>query len=75
MLRISSRFGGLAAIGVATLLWSAAPAAAQTQSAAGNMGGGASVSTCGFGARSHHWQCPSCKEWGTVKPLLNYAVV
>jgi lipopolysaccharide biosynthesis regulator YciM len=32
-------------------------------------------SRCGFGARSHHWQCPSCKEWGTVKPLLNYAVV
>ena len=30
---------------------------------------------CGFGARSHHWQCPSCKEWGAVKPLLNYAVV
>lgn len=30
---------------------------------------------CGFGARSHHWQCPSCKEWGTVKPLLNYSVV
>ena len=30
---------------------------------------------CGFGARSHHWQCPSCKEWATVKPLLNYAVV
>lgn len=30
---------------------------------------------CGFGARSHHWQCPSCKEWGTIKPLLNYAVV
>lgn len=26
---------------------------------------------CGFGARSHHWQCPSCKNWGTVKPLLN----
>ena len=32
-------------------------------------------SRCGFGARSHHWQCPSCKEWGTVKPMLNYAVV
>ena len=32
-------------------------------------------SRCGFGARSHHWQCPSCKEWGTVKPWLNYAVV
>ena len=30
---------------------------------------------CGFGARTHHWQCPSCKEWGAVKPLLNYAVV
>ena len=23
----------------------------------------------------HHWQCPSCKDWGTIKPLLNYAVV
>ena len=32
-------------------------------------------SRCGFGARTHHWQCPSCKEWGTIKPLLNYAVV
>jgi lipopolysaccharide biosynthesis regulator YciM len=30
---------------------------------------------CGFGARTHHWQCPSCREWGTVKPLLNYAVL
>ena len=30
---------------------------------------------CGFGARTHHWQCPSCKEWGTVQPLLNYAVL
>ena len=28
-------------------------------------------SNCGFGARSHHWQCPSCKHWGMVKPLLN----
>ncbi|MGY0504507.1 lipopolysaccharide assembly protein LapB [Luteimonas sp. e5] len=32
-------------------------------------------SQCGFGARSHHWQCPSCRSWGTVKPLLNIAVV
>ena len=24
---------------------------------------------CGFGARTHHWQCPSCKNWGTVKPI------
>lgn len=30
---------------------------------------------CGFGARSHHWRCPSCKEWGSVKPLHNYALV
>ena len=28
---------------------------------------------CGFGARSHHWQCPSCKHWGSIKPLLNAA--
>ena len=25
---------------------------------------------CGFSARAHHWQCPSCKHWGTIKPLL-----
>src|SRR5690606_25580690 len=31
-------------------------------------------SRCGFGARSHHWQCPRCQAWGTVKPLLHYAV-
>lgn len=24
---------------------------------------------CGFGARQHHWQCPSCKSWATVKPI------
>ncbi|MCI1709778.1 MAG: lipopolysaccharide assembly protein LapB [Chiayiivirga sp.] len=24
---------------------------------------------CGFGARAHHWQCPSCKSWSTVKPI------
>lgn len=29
---------------------------------------------CGFGAKTHHWLCPSCKEWGSVKPLLNFAV-
>jgi lipopolysaccharide assembly protein B len=28
---------------------------------------------CGFSARAHHWQCPSCKNWGTVKPLLTSA--
>lgn len=26
-------------------------------------------SHCGFGARAHHWQCPSCKRWGTVRPV------
>jgi lipopolysaccharide biosynthesis regulator YciM len=24
---------------------------------------------CGFDAKSLHWQCPSCKNWNTVKPL------
>jgi lipopolysaccharide biosynthesis regulator YciM len=28
---------------------------------------------CGFGARAHHWQCPSCKQWGTIKPLHSAA--
>jgi len=25
---------------------------------------------CGFVARRLHWQCPSCKHWGTIKPLM-----
>ncbi|NLO79321.1 MAG: lipopolysaccharide assembly protein LapB [Xanthomonadaceae bacterium] len=25
---------------------------------------------CGFSGRTLHWQCPSCRSWGTVKPLL-----
>ncbi len=24
---------------------------------------------CGFGAKNMHWQCPSCKSWGAVKPI------
>ena len=28
---------------------------------------------CGFGARAHHWQCPSCKHWGSIKPLHSAA--
>ena len=24
---------------------------------------------CGFGAKAHHWHCPSCKSWDTIKPL------
>ena len=25
---------------------------------------------CGFEARGLHWQCPSCRRWGTVQPVL-----
>ncbi len=28
---------------------------------------------CGFGAKSHHWQCPSCKTWGSVRPIHGVA--
>lgn len=28
---------------------------------------------CGFGARSHHWQCPSCKSWNSVRPVHGVA--
>jgi lipopolysaccharide biosynthesis regulator YciM len=24
---------------------------------------------CGFTARHLHWQCPSCKHWGSIKPI------
>lgn len=24
---------------------------------------------CGFGAKAHHWHCPSCKNWDTIKPI------
>ena len=24
---------------------------------------------CGFSGRTLHWQCPSCKVWGSVKPI------
>ena len=30
--------------------------------------------SCGFGARAHHWQCPSCKQWATIKPLPHVAI-
>ncbi|MEO7014756.1 MAG: lipopolysaccharide assembly protein LapB [Dokdonella sp.] len=26
-------------------------------------------SRCGFGAKAHHWQCPSCKNWSTIRPI------
>lgn len=25
--------------------------------------------SCGFSAKTLHWQCPSCKTWGSIKPL------
>jgi lipopolysaccharide biosynthesis regulator YciM len=28
---------------------------------------------CGFGAKAHHWQCPSCKSWATVLPIHGVA--
>ncbi len=24
---------------------------------------------CGFTGKSLHWQCPSCKQWNTIKPI------
>lgn len=24
---------------------------------------------CGFSGKTLHWQCPSCKNWGSVKPI------
>ncbi|WP_062537538.1 lipopolysaccharide assembly protein LapB [Mizugakiibacter sediminis] len=30
-------------------------------------------SKCGFGAKAHHWQCPSCKSWGSVRPIHGVA--
>lgn len=29
---------------------------------------------CGFAARAHHWQCPGCRSWGTVMPVLGLAL-
>lgn len=25
---------------------------------------------CGFNSRTLNWQCPTCKQWNTIKPLL-----
>ncbi len=30
-------------------------------------------SRCGFGAKAHHWQCPSCKHWSTIRPIHGVA--
>lgn len=26
--------------------------------------------SCGFEARKLHWQCPSCQQWGVVRPII-----
>jgi len=28
-----------------------------------------SCNVCGFSGFTLHWQCPSCKKWGTIKPI------
>lgn len=28
---------------------------------------------CGFGAKQHHWQCPGCKSWSSVRPVHGVA--
>ncbi|MHB1947453.1 MAG: lipopolysaccharide assembly protein LapB [Gammaproteobacteria bacterium] len=30
--------------------------------------------SCGFSGKSLHWQCPSCKQWSSVKPLHSLEV-
>lgn len=30
-------------------------------------------SRCGFGTKAHHWQCPSCKGWSTIRPIHGVA--
>lgn len=31
-------------------------------------------SGCGFVAKTLHWQCPSCKTWGSIKPRLGLEI-
>mgnify|MGYP002074583126 CR=1 FL=1 len=61
----------LAEIGLRRVDESARPLLAAINEVAGRMidqGAGYRCKRCGFGARSHHWQCPSCKGWDTLKP-------
>ena len=30
---------------------------------------------CGFTAKKLHWHCPSCKTWGSIKPLQDWVGV
>ena len=25
---------------------------------------------CGFSGQTWHWQCPSCREWETTRPVI-----
>lgn len=27
---------------------------------------------CGFSGKHLHWQCPSCRKWSTVKPIIGF---
>tara|TARA_R110002072_G_scaffold184083_1_gene340401 strand:- start:38108 stop:39286 length:1179 start_codon:yes stop_codon:yes gene_type:complete len=31
--------------------------------------------SCGFSSSQLHWQCPSCKNWQTIKPIIEYETV
>lgn len=31
--------------------------------------------SCGFSGKSLHWQCPSCRQWSSIKPLHGLEVV
>lgn len=30
---------------------------------------------CGFSGKQLHWQCPSCKSWDTIKPIVDKEVI
>ncbi len=30
---------------------------------------GYKCTTCGFAAKTMHWQCPSCNKWGSIQPV------
>ena len=31
-----------------------------------------SCTSCGFAGKEMHWQCPSCRHWGTIKPIQGF---
>lgn len=32
---------------------------------------GYKCNTCGYEAKSMHWHCPSCKNWNTIRPVID----